>query len=496
MSAASCPDFPGATVGPDDPRYEALSTGFNQRWTGQPSYIQLCGTAQQVVDAVQAALDQGQRITVRGGGHCYEGFVTNPPYGAIVDLSPMHGVYRDDAMGGAYCVEGGATLWNVYTALYKEYGVTIPGGSCYSVGAGGHILGGGYGLLSRKYGVTIDHLVAVEVVCVDANRNASLVVATLNDADPARAELFWGHTGGGGGNFGIVTRYWFSPDLPQAPQNAYLSSLAWNWSSLTQAQFAQLLQNYGGFFAQHSSPGDPYNDLFALLHLFQNANAQIVLTTQFVGADASLLDAFLAAVQDGVGKLVAQVAAVPHRGVIVHDGPYRYMPWIEATQTLNGSGPNQRGKYKSAYMTQPFPADQVDAIWNALTEPSNPNPQALLQVDSYGGQVNAVAEGATAVAQRSSILKLQYQTYWTDPAQSDANLQWINGFYQSVYAQTGGVPIVNGPVTDGCFVNYCDTDLVDWPTLYYKSGYARLVGVKNMWDPCNVFFHAQSIGSA
>ena len=65
-----------------------------------------------------------------------------------------------------------------------------------------------------------------------------------------------------------------------------------------------------------------------------------------------------------------------------------------------------------------------------------------------------------------------------------------------MYAQTGGVPIVNGPVTDGCFVNYCDTDLVDWPTLYYKNGYARLVAVKNMWDPCNAFFHAQSIGSA
>jgi FAD/FMN-containing dehydrogenase len=94
---------------------------------------------------VQAGLDEGQRVTVRGGGHCYEGFVTDPPYGAIVDLSPMHGVYRDDTMGGAFCVEGGATLWNVYTALYKEYGVTIPGGSCYSVGAGGHIVGGGYG---------------------------------------------------------------------------------------------------------------------------------------------------------------------------------------------------------------------------------------------------------------------------------------------------------------------------------------------------------------
>jgi hypothetical protein len=172
------------------------------------------------------------------------------------------------------------------------------------------------------------------------------------------------------------------------------------------------------------------------------------------------------------------------------------MPWIEATQTLNGSGANQRGKYKSAYMTKPFPDDQIGAIWSVLSDPSYKNTQALLQVDSYGGAVNAVTPGATAVAQRSSILKLQYQTYWTSPEDDDVNLRWIRNFYRAVYASTGGVPIADGPVTDGCFVNYCDTDLVDWPTLYYKGGYQRLVAAKRAWDPLNVFHHAQSIGSA
>jgi Berberine and berberine like len=119
-----------------------------------------------------------------------------------------------------------------------------------------------------------------------------------------------------------------------------------------------------------------------------------------------------------------------------------------------------------------------------------------LQVDSYGGEVNAVKPGATAVAQRSSILKLQYQTYWTERDQDDANLRWMASFYDAVYARTGGVPIANGPVTDGCFVNYCNADLVGWPQLYYKDGYPRLVEVKRAWDPLNVFRHAQSIGSA
>jgi FAD/FMN-containing dehydrogenase len=295
VSAASGSDFPGATVGPDDPRYAALSSGFNQRFAGTPAYIALCGTAEQVRRAVQDALDAGKRVAVRGGGHCYEGFVSDNPGGVIIDLSPLNGVYRDATMGGAYCVEGGCTLWNVYTALYREFGVTIPGGSCYSVGAGGHVCGGGYGFLSRKVGLTVDHLVAVEVVCVDAHGTASLVVARCDDVDPAKRELFWAHTGGGGGNFGIVTRYWFSADLPPAPRDAYLSSLAWNWSDIDKAQFARLLRNYGTFFAEHSAPGDPYNDLFAILHLTQNASAsaQIVLTTQYVGDDPRLLDAFL-----------------------------------------------------------------------------------------------------------------------------------------------------------------------------------------------------------
>jgi len=229
VSAASDSEFPGAKVGPDDPRYVALSTGFNQRFAGTPAYIQLCGSAEQVRRAVQDALDAGKRVTVRGGGHCYEGFVSNNPGGVIIDLSPLNAVYREGAMGGAYCVEGGCTLWNVYTALYREFGVTIPGGSCYSVGAGGHICGGGYGLLSRKHGLTVDHL---------------------------KRDLFWGHIGGGA-NFGVVTRYWFSAELPQASRDAYLSSLAWNWSDIEdEGQFARLLRNYGTFFAEHSAPWD------------------------------------------------------------------------------------------------------------------------------------------------------------------------------------------------------------------------------------------------
>jgi hypothetical protein len=115
-----------------------------------------------------------------------------------------------------------------------------------------------------------------------------------------------------------------------------------------------------------------------------------------------------------------------------------------------------------------------------------------LQVDTYGCRVNAVAPDATAVAQRSSIMKLQYQTYWTDPAEDDVHLSWIRRFYRSVYADTGGEP-VSDDVTDGCYVNYPDVDLQNWPALYFKDNYRRLQAVKARWDPTDQFRHAQSV---
>jgi hypothetical protein len=274
----------------------------------------------------------------------------------------------------------------------------------------------------------------------------------------------------------VITRYGFKR-LPRPPQDVWLSVVAWDWDSITPTGFRALLDNYGRFMAANSRPGSPYSRLFSLLKLTHRSAGQIVLVTQVSGGDESLLQSFLAQISRGVGTPIA------------HN---RRIPWLQATQTLNGSGPNQRGKYKSAYMVAPFPPEQISAIYAALTDPNYDNPQALLQVDSYGCQVNARKSTATAVAQRSSIMKLQYQTYWTDPADDDVNLTWIRRFYKSVYASTGGTPIPNR-VTDGCYVNYPDVDLHNWARLYYKHNYRPLQQLKARWDPTNTFHYSQSI---
>jgi FAD/FMN-containing dehydrogenase len=487
------PIFPGVKVEPGDSRYPTLVRGFNQRFVGAPAFVQVCGDAKQVLQAVQQAVDQNLRITVRGGGHCYEDFVSGNDGGVIIDLSPLNAVYRDGSSAGGelYCVEGGCTLWNVYTQLFKEYGKTIPGGSCYSVGAGGHVIGGGYGLLSRLHGLTIDYLYAVELVHVNENGSAQLVKVSRDSQNQDERDLFWAHQGGGGGNFGIVTKYWFI-DPPAAPDFAFLCTMAWDWDKVGYDDFFELVTNYGEFLKENSQDGSPYAGMFTLLHLTQKAASQIVLTMQLTGApeNKSLLENFKETMTLSKVPHVSQRIPVGFNYFVPDSVETRYMPWLEVTQTLDGVGANQRGKYKSAYMIEPFPKNQVDVMWNYLTTDSYTNPQALLQIDSYGCRINAVAPDATAVPQRSSIMKLQYQTYWTKEEDDAKNLDWIRNFYTDMYGANGPYP---DGVMDGCYVNYPDTDLNNWQYLYYKDNYPKLQQVKQKWDALNIFNHKQSI---
>jgi aclacinomycin oxidase len=171
----------------------------------------------------------------------------------VIDMSLMTGVYYDAEMS-AFAIEAGTTLGEAYRRLFLGWGVTIPGGESPDIGVGGHVLGGAFGFLCREYGLAADYLYAVEVVVVDETGTASRVVATRELSDPNR-DLWWAHTGGGGGNFGIVTRYWFKTAgatgtdpaslLPRAPDSVLTFRVAWNWEDFDEPAFAMLLRNHG-----------------------------------------------------------------------------------------------------------------------------------------------------------------------------------------------------------------------------------------------------------
>src|SRR5439155_5486912 len=241
--------FGPATVAPDDPRYASLVRGTNHRFVGTPDHVRLVGSTAQVVDAVNEAVAAGRRIAVRSGGHCFENFTASPEVRVLVDLSELNEV-RYGPWLRAFSIQAGATLGHVYRTLFKGWGVTVPAGITPEVGVGGHFAGGGYGAFSRRLGSVVDYLYAVEVVTVDASGRARAVLATKRADDPHR-DLWWAHTGGGGGNFGVVTKYWVrSPGatggdpataLPKAPSHSRTGILMWPWSALDQSSFTAVL---------------------------------------------------------------------------------------------------------------------------------------------------------------------------------------------------------------------------------------------------------------
>ena len=511
----------GALIRPDDPRYPLLTTGNNQRYVAAPEYVKMIRSTADAERALRAAHRAGKRVSVRSGGHCFAPLVCNPEVEVILDFSEMTGVGYDPARRAFY-VEPGARLLNVYEALYKGWGVTVPGGICYSVGAGGHISGGGYGLLSRAHGLVVDHLYAVEVVTVDAKGEVRTTVATREENDPNR-DLWWAHTGGGGGNFGLITRYWFrSPDahgnepgdqLISPPSKVLVHAVDLPWADLDEAKFTRLLKNWGSWHEANSAPDSPYRHLSSLFNVSSKAHGSLGMFTQVdatVPGARKLLDDFFAAITAGTGLTAKPMAKangeIPHLADLAEP---REMPWLSATRMVGTNNPTitnptSRAVHKSGYMRKNFSDHQIAALYKYMTRPDFENPDTMLVLFSFGCQVNAVGQNDTANAQRDCAFKMTFQTFWPDAADDDFYLEWIRGLYAEFFAETKGVPLI-GDRTDGCYINYCDTDMADprhntsgvpWHTLYYKDNYPRLQQVKRRWDPTNFFHHALSVEPA
>lgn len=530
-----------------DTRFTTLQKGFNLRWPDKGAdYIYLCNTAQAVIDAANNALTKGWRITVRSGGHCYEGFVSNKlaedngqPL-AIIDLSQMKGMLYNESRSVTspwdtsarykFSLSAGNQNWDGYNSLYKGANRTRPGGSCYSVGAGGHITGGGYGLLSRLHGLTVDWLSGVDILVPDSTgRELTVKHVSLSSTDSDR-DLFIACRGAGGGNFGIVLNYYFS-ELPAAPQTAYLLTLTYPWDSFVdQQQFDTFMRTYWQWFENNDSnwnstvPALANGGLFALLKVQHRATGDIKLVIQYTGIDgtvggeqdAPFID-FVNTMNTAAGfapqvgeetKWHGPVAAFRQPGKLLQDAVMdaRLMDWLYVTQTLNGSGDNQRGKYKSAYQKGQFGQQELDTLWHRLNDASETRlTQMLVQYDSYGGCINTNDETAnpTSVFQRKSLIKSQFQVYWVNAADDGFYLDWLWRFYNEYFADYGGKPYESA-IYEGCYINYPDVDMkyidaektaIDprWVSLYYGENAAKLQATKASTDPYNVFRFEMSI---
>lgn len=507
-----------ASIQPTDSRYDTLKKSRNLRWPAAPEEaahsIELCESQDDVVAALQRVVSAGQRPTIRSGGHCYEDFVVNNPGGCILDLSVLTAPHLAGD-GGRFRISPGQQLGDVYLELFKRHGVTIPAGTCYSVGAGGHISGGGYGLLSRLQGLTVDWISAVDIVTVDGRGKVQARrVDRRQDAD-----LFRACRGAGGGNFGVITGFLFDK-LPRPPQEVVSGGVSFDWATMTEGRFVEVLLKFGDYWATRGKQEDTWG-LFSILNLSHSSRGRFNLGLQFCNPDGTCRDLgvvneFLDRFEDC--KTASEHTAIRGDQVVPQDASRRAACpgqhaltrhlWLDATVGGGGGGGmgGSRAKYKSTYMKENFTTAEAKCIYRHLTRPlpGIDLKATTLAVDSYGGAINRTNMLAeTSSSQRSSIMKLQYQSYWTDREDDAARLQWMKDFYKDVYSNESvperyaGTPYP-GARYQGCYINYPDKDMLAypfWPQLYYGDGdlYPFLQDVKQRYDPNNVFHHAMSV---
>jgi len=384
--------------------------------------------------------------------------------------------------------------------------VVVPLGEHPAIGTGGHVAGGAFGFLCRQLGLAADYLHAVEVVTVNGEGRPEIVVATREPSDPNH-DLWWGLTGAGGGNFGVVTRQWFRSTtvtgagpatvLPPAPPSMTTFRAEWSWADLDRAAFARICRNHRAWSERTAGADSPYATLWTLIELHRKQFGKLIVRGASTAGDAA-------------GQQIDDLLAALGEGTVAPGNCQRARhSWLEfALDPFPDMFAMPPGgvsvKVKDALLRRGLDDRQIDVAFDHLTSADHDVMGGMLGMASYGGAINLVPPDATASAQRDAILDLACTTGWLDPRDEDKNLVWVRAFYRALFADGGGVP-APGDAYAGAFINHPDVDLADpalntsgvpWPTLYFRDGYPRLQRVKARWDPKDVFHHALSIRAA
>jgi FAD/FMN-containing dehydrogenase len=454
----------GEVVLPGSPADQELPKPFNARFHDvRPQAIVLCATPQDVAETLSFAGRHGLACATRSGGHCFAGRSVTP--GLVIDVTPMGSV---SVSGGVATVGAGARLGGVYESLQAP-GLAIPAGTCPPVGAAGLTLGGGLGILGRKYGVTSDHLLAAQIVVADGR--------VLDCDEHHQQDLFWALRGAGAGNFGVVTALVFRTVPAPVATNFHL---AW-----PPARAAALIEAW-----QAWAPSAP-DELAASLKLTtagevdQPASVDLYGALLGTGSDATeLLDELVVrAGSDPSWVWAEQLSFAETRRF------WAELPVGEAGDGHGAHGPSTQAPYlvaKSEFFTRPLPANAVAALVKNLLQERTAGESRELDFMPWGGAYNRVPPDATAFVHRDALFQLKHAVV-VDPQAStgdkQAAHQWATRSWALVH------PWGSGRV----FQNFPDPELEGWAGAYYGPNYPRLVRVKARYDPTNFFRFHQSL---
>ena len=431
---------------------------YNRRFEGlRPDAVVHVENTADVAAAVRWADRFAVRVVARSGGHSYAGYSSTGD-GVVLDLSKLRGVR---VAGGRATVGPGAQLIDVQRALTRR-GVTVPSGSCPSVGIGGLALGGGHGLAGRRFGLTSDNLLAARIVTADGRvRHA--------DAD-TNEDLFWACRGGGGGNFGIVTA--LTLRTHRAPGGAWFS-VSWPWSQAEEALAAWQR------FAPEAPPA--LTSIFSLGTTGGSGPPRVAAVGQYFGDLAKLR------------RLVTPLTRVA--GASLSSGSSSYfslmLRWagcldggLAACHRSTRSSFFAKSDYFDRRLGPRGRATMIDWIERRQRNPSLGSGALLL--DAYGGALNRPAADATAFVHRDMLFSLQYLAYFNGGAAGRASRRWINGVWRALR------PHVSGEA----YQNYIDPQLEHWQRAYYGSNLERLREIKKQVDPDFRFRFPQAIPPA
>jgi FAD/FMN-containing dehydrogenase len=446
--------FRGEILLPSDDAYESARKIWNATIDKHPALIVRCSTTSDVVRAVNFARDNRLVLAVRGGGHNIAGSAMCDD-GLVIDLSKMKAA-KVDPGARRVTIEGGATLADLDAAT-QAHGLATPLGINSTTGVAGLTLGGGFGWLSRKYGMTVDNLESAEVVTA-----AGEVVRASAKEHP---DLFWALRGGGG-NFGVVTRFEFRLH-PVGP--GVLSGLI----VYPIAEAKSVLQQYREFLAK--AP-----DELSVWTVLRQAPPLPFLSEEVHGKPIIAL-ALLYAGDPKQGEPLIEPLRRFGTPLGEHVGVQPYVNWQQAFDPL--LTPGARNYWKSHNFST-----LKDGLFDAVIEYINklPSPQCEIFFGAIGGATTRPAPDSAAYAHRDAQFVMNVHGRWEDPADDERCIRWARDYFNV------SAPFASG----GAYVNFLTADEGDRVRTAYGPNYDRLVQVKRKYDPNNLFRTNQNINPA
>ncbi|MET7644432.1 FAD-binding oxidoreductase [Streptomyces sp. NPDC005426] len=459
----------GSLVRPDDAAYPTARQLYNTRYDGQkPAAVAYVRHEADVRECLAFARRGSVPVSIRSGGHSYGGWSSGDGR-LVIDVSSLKHVERDGTIGA------GARLLDVYQGL-AAHGLTVPGGSCPTVGISGLTLGGGHGVASRAYGLTCDSLTAATIVTADGK--------TLTADATHHPDLFWALRGAGNGNFGVVTELRFrTRPAPQAV-SAYMS---WPWSRAHAVVTAW--QEWG--------PDQP-DEIWSAAHVAAGpggGNPTVSVSAFSLGTYGDLQNA-VDRLADRIGASATSVslrrrsyqeAMLVYAGCSGITDAQCHLPGTTPGRDPQGSLQRETYAAASDFYDRSLPPAGVQALLDrteAFTRISgDQGGGGSVALTALGGAVNRVDPQATAFVHRGSRMLAQYIGAWRPGTEGAAQQKWLKDTHAAMRRYASGA----------AYQNYADPTLTDWRKAYYGPAAARLGEVKKSYDPEGLFTYPQSL---